>query len=83
MGFMFREKPDNEHDSGWRFFSGTESDEYCSNAENFGMYDINTIANYDPDIIPLLDSPTGSAFGRQSGSAAFVAEEFPAAQDDD
>ena len=28
-------------------------------ASNHGVYDVNTIANYDPDIIPLLDAPVG------------------------
>ena len=28
------------------------------------MYDVNTIANYDPSIIAHLEAPIGSAFGR-------------------
>jgi hypothetical protein len=28
---------------------------------------VNTIANYDPEIIPLLKAPTGSAFERVRG----------------
>ena len=28
VGYMYREKPDFAEDSGWRFFSGTESQEY-------------------------------------------------------
>ena len=27
VGFLYREEPVFEHDSGWRFFSGEESDE--------------------------------------------------------
>jgi hypothetical protein len=83
VGFMYREEPDNEWDSGWRFFSGGESDDYCSNPSNFEVYDVNTIANYDPDIIPFLDSPSGSAFERQSRSAPFMPAEFPAEHDDE
>jgi hypothetical protein len=30
----------------------------------FDIYDVNTIANYDPSIIGHLDAPLGSAFGR-------------------
>ncbi len=51
---MYREAPDNAHDSGWRFFSGAESQEYADNAENFAFYDVNTIANYEPLIVGFL-----------------------------
>jgi len=69
--FMYREKPDMDVDSGWRFFSGFESDEYVDDPNNTAIYDINTIANYDPDIIPLLDAPIGSAFERTDASLSF------------
>ena len=77
VGFMYREEPDNDLDSGWHFFSGSESEEECSDYENFAIYDVNTIANYDPDIIPFLDSEPGSAFERQPKSLNFVPTEFP------
>ena len=35
-------------------------------ASNHDIYDVNTIANYDPEIIPLRDSPVGTAFIRTS-----------------
>ncbi|MES2793121.1 MAG: DUF2185 domain-containing protein [Planctomycetota bacterium] len=72
VAFMYREKPDDDVDSGWRFMSGYESPEYMDDAENHSVYDVNTIANYDPDIIPHLDSPIGSTFERQDGSGPFV-----------
>jgi len=67
VAFMYREAPDRDVDSGWRFTSGFEDDEYMGNADNHGLYDVNTIANYDPDIIQFLDSPIGSAFEREDG----------------
>jgi len=33
-----------------------ESEDYASDPDNVGIYDVNTIANYDRDIIPLLDA---------------------------
>jgi len=66
VGWMYREQPSNDQDSGWRFFSGTESDKYLDDPDNFAVYEVNTIANYDPDIIPLLDNPVGSAFARDT-----------------
>ena len=65
--FMYREEPINDVDSGWRFFSGAESRDYVDDSTHMALYDLNTIANYDRDIIPFLDSPPGSAFGREPG----------------
>ena len=73
---MYRERTRDDFDSGWRFFSGLESDDYANDPENVGIYEVNTIANYDPAIIPLLDAPTGSAFGRDVMTRVFVEEEF-------
>jgi hypothetical protein len=70
--FMYRERPDNDLDSGWRFFAGGETDEYIDNPANSGVYDVNTIANYDPDIIPHLEAPEGSAFERADADQPFV-----------
>jgi hypothetical protein len=64
VGFMYREEPDNDIDSGWRFTSGNETEAFLNEADNHGVYDVNTIANYDPEIIPHLDAPAGSAFER-------------------
>ena len=70
--FMYRERPSNDIDSGWRFLSGFEDDQYMSNPDNHSVYDVNTIANYDPSIIPLLDSSIGSVFEKTTGSEQFV-----------
>ena len=72
VGYMYREDPDNDADSGWRFQSGDETDEYMDDADNYGIYDVNTIANYDRDVIPFLDAPVGSAFARDRRSGKFV-----------
>jgi hypothetical protein len=72
VAFMYRETPDNDIDSGWRFMSGYESEEYMDEPDNHGVYDVNTIANYDVDIIPFLDAPVGSAFEREGGSGSFA-----------
>ena len=70
--FMYREHPDNEMDSGWRFMSGYESDEYMDNTDNHAIYDVNTIANYDPSIIPFLDAEVGLAFEKIPDAKDFV-----------
>jgi hypothetical protein len=64
VGYMYREEPIVEEDSGWRFLAGDESPEYMADTSKQGVYAVNVIANYDTAIIPLLDAPTGAAFGR-------------------
>lgn len=79
--YMYREEPRDEIDSGWSFFSGQETQDYVDEPSNMALYDVNTIANYDRDIIPFLDSPPGSAFGRQPGGK-FEREEMPGEPDE-
>ena len=70
--FMYRQSPYNETDSGWVFLAGFESDEYMDEASNHGIYAVNTIANYDPSIIPLLQSPIGSVFEKPGDTERFI-----------
>lgn len=71
VDFMYRENPDFKHDSGWRFLSGTESQDYADNADNWAIYDVNTIANYDNAIINYLDLPIGTELERVKGTLNF------------
>ena len=74
VGYMYREEPDFDADSGWRFFSGGESQDHVDDPANTSIYDVNTIANYDPDIIPFLDAPVGSTFERGVGGKLIPVE---------
>ena len=69
VGYMYREEPDGDWDSGWRFTAGDESDEYMDDPNNSGIYALNTVANNDPEIIPFLTAPCGSAFIRDDEGA--------------
>lgn len=71
VDFMYRDTPEFKDDSGWRFLSGTESQEYADNADNWAIYDVNTIANYDSSIIHYLDSPIGTELDRIKGTNKF------------
>jgi hypothetical protein len=72
VGYMYREEPRNDQDSGWVFTAGRESQAYMDDADNHGIYDLNTIANYDPDIIPFIDAPAGTAFERAGPSGGLT-----------
>lgn len=76
VGYMYREDADFPEDSGWRFFSGKESEDYLEDASHTEVHDVNTIANYDPAIVPLLQSPVGSAFERRGWFSKLVAVPF-------
>ena len=71
VDYMYREEPDFYSDSGWRFLSGTEDQVYAYNPDNWAIYDINTIANYDRAIIPYLDLPIGTELERVKGDDKF------------
>ena len=74
VGFMYREDGDHDSDSGWRFLAGDESEEYLSNPSNFEIYDVNTIANYDPAIVRHLEAPIGASFVRDPSSGQLLAD---------
>lgn len=71
VGFMYRDESSFEEDSGWRFLAGTESQEYADNPDHWGIYDANTLANYDAAIIPYLQLPTGTELERIKGTEEF------------
>ncbi|MBQ3010673.1 MAG: DUF2185 domain-containing protein [Oscillospiraceae bacterium] len=65
VGYMYRELPDEGvPDSGWRFMAGDEDEEYMNNPDNIHIFAINTICNYDRDIIPYIRARVGSAYIR-------------------
>ncbi len=68
--FMYREKG-KSGDSGWRFFSGTEEQEYVDNPENIAIYDIETILSIDESIRPYLNSLCGRAYERSDSKEPF------------
>jgi len=59
---MYRTEPADEMDSGWQFLSGFEDAAYMADATNIGIYTVNQVANYDPSIIPYLETPPDCGF---------------------
>jgi hypothetical protein len=78
VGYMYRSAPRNHLDSGWAFLAGDETDTYMEESSNHAIYDVTTIANYDPEIIPLLDAPVGSAFIRTPSGLVLDPQGAPA-----
>lgn len=71
VGYMYRESSVRPEDTGWRFFAGDESAEYINNLSNSDVYAVNTIANYDPDILPHLDTPAPCTFEKVPGTTIY------------
>jgi len=78
VGFMYREEPcqNSFADSGWRFMAGDEDDDYMNNPENLAIYQVNTICNYDSDIIPFLNSAPSTAYIRDENGEFMLDEEW-------
>ncbi len=73
VGYMYREEiqEDAENDSGWRFLAGTETEEYVADEKNSKVFEVETIADFDPDILPYLNYPEGSELERMEGKDTF------------
>ncbi len=82
VGFMYREDSTESVASGWIFMAGDEDQEYVDDTDHWAIYEVNTVCNYDPTIIPLLQSPEGSAFGRSKGKEEFIPEGMPVDPDE-
>ena len=63
-GCLYREPPmAGRPDSGWRFLAGNEN-AYLNGLKNRHIFALNTVCNYDRDILPSLHAKIGSAFLR-------------------
>jgi len=60
--FMYREKRTQPEDSGWRIFTGFESEEYTDDPDNVGIYNPSTILRIDPSIQEILLKGVGSVY---------------------
>lgn len=76
VGYCYREEPDGDWDSGWRFTAGDESEDYMDDPNNSGIYKLNTICNDDSDIITLLHTPAPCAFERDKNGVFQQIEEW-------
>jgi hypothetical protein len=81
VGYMVREPTTHQGDSGWCFMAGDETQDYMDDPSHLGIYDVNTIANYSPDIVLLLEAQPHSAFERNTVTGKLVAVMYEAPLD--
>lgn len=75
VGYLYREEPDNDDDSGWRFTANDESDDYMHDSANVALVSLGAVLSVDDRFIKLLDAPAGAAFAFDRNTQAFVAVE--------
>ncbi len=67
VGYMERNKPFNEEDSGWAFFAGNEDDKYMSDYRNIELISVGNVwQQLDSDILKYIDMPIGTKLIRTS-----------------
>ena len=74
---MVRAAPAHEEDSGWSFTSGLETPEELADPDRSGAYDLDLVANVDPDVLPYLTWPVGTVVERATPSSPLVVVEGP------
>ena len=78
VDYMVREETSRDDDSGWVFYGGGETQEYLDDPKNVSIFEVNTIANYDPDIIEFLTYPPGTEIERSpNGKLEVINKNIP------
>lgn len=72
IGWLYREDPDNDQDSGWRVFAGDETEEYLEDAANCVLMPLRELIVSDPALEELFDQPAPAAFEREAPDGVFV-----------
>lgn len=73
VGYLYREAPDHDDDSGWRILAGDEDEAYVDDASNCRAVSLGAVLSVDDSIRDLLGTPAPCAFERNRESGAFVA----------
>lgn len=72
IGYLYREEPDRDEDSGWRFMCGDESQEYMDDSGNISLVSLGAVLREDDGILELLEAPVGAAFELDRSTGEFV-----------
>ncbi|GHT26364.1 hypothetical protein FACS189432_00630 [Bacteroidia bacterium] len=62
IGYCYRESPENNIDSGWRFLYGDEDEEYLDNPTHSEAVYPEDMLSINPALDVLLAAPVGSEF---------------------
>ncbi|MHB8900792.1 MAG: immunity protein Imm33 domain-containing protein [Thermoguttaceae bacterium] len=62
--FLYREKADREDDSGWRMFTGHETQEYTDDPKNIRIVEVGFMLDRDASLLEPLKEGIGGVFER-------------------
>lgn len=71
-GWLYRDQPDRDGDSGWRVFSGAESDDFADSPDHFVELSLADLLTLDPGLQTVLDAPVGTCYEREDGSDELI-----------
>ncbi|MBX2837769.1 MAG: DUF2185 domain-containing protein [Gammaproteobacteria bacterium] len=64
IGYLYREEPDYDDDSGWRFTAGDETDEYMNDSDNLSYVSLGAVLREDDSCVKLLEREAGASFAK-------------------
>lgn len=71
-GYLYREAPEREDDSGWRITAGDESEAYMDDPDNSSYVSLGAVLSRNDSFVHLLDTPEGCAYARDPDTETFV-----------
>lgn len=72
VAYLYREEPDNDDDSGWRFMANDETQEYMDAKGNVQYVSVGRVLSCDDAFVSLLGSGEGTAFVLDVASNTFL-----------
>jgi hypothetical protein len=64
--FLYREAADRSEDSGWRMFTGHETQEYSDDPKNVRIVQVGYMLDRDSSLLQPLKEGIGAAFERRT-----------------
>lgn len=81
VGYMSRDEPLDDQDSGWSFMAGIEDETYTDDPQNGALALVSEVCRMDPAVWKFIDAPVGSGFIRISPEEFISWEEFEGVKD--
>lgn len=78
VGYLYRQQPDQEDDSGWRITVGDETQEYMADSKNCAYVSLGEVLSVDDSFRDLLGSASPCAYAREKSTGEFEPVEPPA-----
>jgi hypothetical protein len=70
--FMYRQRADGKEDSGWRMFTGHETEDYNENPKNIRIMEVGALLDRDPTLLQPLKEGIGAVFERNAKGGAWT-----------